>query len=267
MDEAYTLKDLISKMRSDVFGKWHNEGRSGNDGSAGNTLEDLLGVSENNLKTPDWGEIELKTKSNKSQSLVTLLHREPSPNASVPSLLRSLGWRHQKAGGDYSSDEMSFRSTTRANSFSDRGFAIKLHGNRVDFVFEPSEVSVAKLDKTKAYNTYGDWLADVHSRDLSYKDIFPVYWERDYLENEIVKKLNNTLFVTHEKRIVDGVKSFKFNTAVLFKEFDSSKIDELFENHALYVDFDARTRHNHGTKFRIDIKNISSLFRRSEIIY
>ena len=36
--------------------------RIGNDGSAGNTLEDLLGVSENNLKLPDWGEIELKTK-------------------------------------------------------------------------------------------------------------------------------------------------------------------------------------------------------------
>src|SRR5690554_3663430 len=122
MEHKYTTEGLIEKLQNDVIGKWHEEGRVGNDGSAGNTLEDLLGVEENNLMLPDWGHIELKTKKKEGTSLVTLMHREPQPAASVPRLLLSLGWKHQSAGVRYGPNELSFRSTTRANEFSDRGF-------------------------------------------------------------------------------------------------------------------------------------------------
>jgi hypothetical protein len=37
----YTLEGLVDKLKNDVIGRWHKEGRVGNDGSAGNTLEDL----------------------------------------------------------------------------------------------------------------------------------------------------------------------------------------------------------------------------------
>lgn len=259
----YTIEALIDKLKNDVVGRWHKEGRVGNDGSAGNTLEDLLGVEENNLKLPDWGNFELKTKRKESQSLVTLLHREPQPNASVPQLLLSLGWKHKDAGGKYNKDELSFRSTTKADSFSDRGFAVKLCEDKITFVFDPNKVNRSVIDRTKAFDTYGDWLNDVENRSLHYSKVLPVFWVRKYIEDEIRNKLDNTLFCIVKSKVIDGEKFFYFESATLLSEFNPSKLQKLFDNHALYVDFDARTGHNHGTKFRVDIKSIDKLFERS----
>jgi len=44
-------------------------------------LEDLLGISENNLPLPNAAEWELKTQRINSSSLTTLFHTEPSPRA------------------------------------------------------------------------------------------------------------------------------------------------------------------------------------------
>jgi hypothetical protein len=267
MDRVYNLKTLVDKLQSDVIGKWHNEGRSGNDGSAGNTIEDLLGISENNLKLPDWGRIEIKTKKKESQSLVTLLHREPSPAASIPKLLTSLGWRHQNAGGKYPADEMSFRSTTRADSYSDRGFAMKLHSGKIEFIFDPAQVSVDTADRTGTYATYGDWLADVQKRQPHYSEVLPVYWDRQYVETEIRDKLDHTLLLVCDTRKNGDVKQFKYVSAVLQKGFRPDRMDELFAAKSMYVDFDARTRHNHGTKFRIGLAHIPKLFDESITIF
>ena len=263
----YTLDSLIDKAKSDVMDKWHREGRAGNDGSAGNTLEDLLGVEENNLKLPDWGEIEIKTKKREAQSLITLLHREPLPPASIPKLILSLGWRHKEAGKKHPDDEMSFRSTTRANHFSGRGFSIKLTKSKVTFIFDPHQVNVQTIDKTGAFSTYGDWLADVKARQVHYSNVLPVYWEKQYILDEIKAKLNNTLFFIVKRKKIDGVTHFKYESATLFSGFNASKFDVLFKEQSLYVDFDARTRHNHGTKFRIDVKAIGKLFDKTVQIF
>jgi hypothetical protein len=258
--QNYSSDKLFEKLQNEVFGKWHAEGRAGNDGNAGNTLEDLLGVSENNLKLPDWGNIELKTKRVETQSLVTLLHREPSPAASVPKLLLSLGWKHQNAGSKYGLDELSFRSTTRANSFSDRGFAVKLTDENIEFVFDKTKINFSAKDRTGIYANYGDWLTCVEARSLHYSDVLPVFWSRAYIEAEIKAKLDNTLLCLVKSKLIGGVKHFQYTSARLFSGFDPSKLDVLFNEHALYVDFDARTNHNHGTKFRVDLKSIGRLF-------
>lgn len=263
----YSLENLKDKFHTKVIGKWHREGREGNDGSAGNTLEDLLDVAENNIRLPDWGAIELKTKKKESMSLITLMHREPQPAASIPRLLLSLGWTHKDAGVKYPIDELSFRSTTRADSFSDRGFAIKICEERVTFVFDPSKVNINCSDRTSVYATYGEWLQDIEDRSPNYRDVLPVYWDKSYVLSEIKSKLDNTLFVLVESKKIDGVKFFKYCSAVLFSGFNPSKFDLLFRDQMLYVDFDARTRHNHGTKFRVDFRGISKMFDRSVLIY
>ena len=263
----FSEEELVSEFNNEIADRWYPEGRQGNDGSAGNTLEDLLGVEENNLRLPDWGDIELKTKRIESQSLITLLHREPQPNASVPKLLSSLGWKHQKAGTDYPADEMSFRSTTRANDYSDRGFAILFKDNEIHFEFQPDEVNCEAADRTKIYPTYGDWLADVKKRKSpNYAEVFPIYWTKNYVQAEIRNKLDNTLFCLVKSKVIGGVKHFNYVSATLFKGFKESKIDTLFSNKSLYVDFDARTHHNHGTKFRVDISAIHELFDKVKVI-
>lgn len=268
MSTSYSFDELTKKLRSDVVGRWHDEGRVGNDGSAGNTLEDLLGIEENNLKLPDWGNIELKTKRHESSALVTLLHREPLPAKSVPKVLLALGWKHQKAGGVYPADEKSFRSTTRANNYSDRGFAIFLTDSRIEFRFDPSKVSASSIDRTGNYPTYGDWLADVEARYPSYKDILPLYWERDYIVNEIRNKLDNTLLCIYKTRkSKDGKRQFFYESATLLSSFIPSKLEQLFNKQELYVDFDARTGHNHGTKFRVKLRSLPALFDKAKDIF
>jgi hypothetical protein len=85
----YTKPDLINKLKSIAAMGWIPNAREGNQGGIGNTLEDLLGIKENNLPIPNAAEWELKAQSLNTSSLTTLFHSEPSPRALkfVPQIL------------------------------------------------------------------------------------------------------------------------------------------------------------------------------------
>ena len=64
-----TSDELIAKLKL-VMNKWQDGTRHGNDGNQGNTLEDLLGVEENNIPLPDLGGVfELKTQKKESTNV------------------------------------------------------------------------------------------------------------------------------------------------------------------------------------------------------
>lgn len=48
--------------------------------------------------------------------------------------------------------------------------------------------------------------------------------------------------------------------------FDKDKFIEAIREGKIYVDFDARTGHNHGTKFRIRYNGIPSLYKNAEVV-
>ena len=48
------------------------------DGGIGNTFEDYLGVSENNLRDPDFEGFEVKTQRQITSSYITLFSKSPS---------------------------------------------------------------------------------------------------------------------------------------------------------------------------------------------
>lgn len=263
------LNEVREIFREQIVGRWIPESRYGNDGSAGNTLEDLLGISENNLKIPDWGTYELKVHKREGSSLLTLLHREPLPRSSVPKLLKSLGWRHQHAGGKYDADEMSFRSTTRASDPSVRGFQVDLivPQNRIEFNYRPESVEREAKDGTGVYDTYGDWADDVERRTLHYSEVLPVYWNLDWLTEEMRLKLDNTILALYDQRGRRDVgREFLYTDVFVMSGFRSDRLESLFREHALLVDFDARSRHNHGTKLRIDIRHLDRLFEKFVVL-
>jgi hypothetical protein len=259
-----TKDELITKLKK-IMNKWHEGGWQGNDGNQGNTLERLLGIQENNISLPDLGGIyELKTQKKESEALITLFHSEPTnPPRSVPNLLLSLGWPHQQAGTKYSSNEMSFRSTTSQN-FSDRGFKIDIFNNKLHLIFDPNQVSVNKPDVTKCYRTYGDWLNDVEKRRNNYKDVFPVYYDLSDLLNKITTKLDNTVLVLCKTKSENNVKYFFYDEVFIFKGIKYENFYNFLINGGLYLDFDARTGHNHGTKFRVKKDKLPLLFQFSE---
>lgn len=79
--KTYTKESLINALIEIRNRGWIPNARPGNDGGIGNTLEDLLGIQENNLPIPNASEWELKCQKAETSSLTTLFHMEPSPRA------------------------------------------------------------------------------------------------------------------------------------------------------------------------------------------
>ena len=83
--KIYTKEGLIQEITAIIGQGWHKSIKktkdTRNDGAVGNTLETLLGITENNLPLPNATEWELKGQRAHTKSLVTLKHIEPSPTA------------------------------------------------------------------------------------------------------------------------------------------------------------------------------------------
>ena len=181
----YTKESLIAKLKAICAAGWHTNARHGNHGGVGNTLEDLLGIKENNLPIPNAAEWELKTQRLHSIALVTLCHSEPSPRAIrfVPAmLLPRYGWAHKQAGEKYGIGEMSFRQTISAKERSDRGFKVV-----VDRVTRKVLVS---FDALSVDPRHGLWLGSVKQRVGHLNELEPQpYWGFDDLQHDAGAKL------------------------------------------------------------------------------
>ena len=141
----FSKESLIESLKEIAGRGWIENARHGNQGGIGNTLEDLLGIEENNLPIPNAAEWELKTHRLGSPSHITLLHSEPSPRALrfVPSiLLPNYGWAHKSAGEKYPDSEKSFRQTISGKKYSDRGFTVKVdrEEGKIFISFDASKV-------------------------------------------------------------------------------------------------------------------------------
>ena len=192
--KKYTKSTIIAALKEIRSRGWVKSHRnSNNDGAVGNTLEDLLGIQENNLPLPNAAEWELKTQKRSTTSLLTLFHLEPSPRGLhiADYLLENFGWPHKNAGTKYPVNEKSFRQTLSYHHSTRRGFYV---------------------------------IADVRECEGEYF----------YLYSDIMQ--------------LQGFSLEKF----LF---------EIKEGNIL-IDFDARTGHNHGTKFRIKQNAIPLLYEK-----
>lgn len=218
-----------------------------NDGAVGNTLETLLGLEENNLPIPNVQEWELKGQRLHTQALVTLKHLEPSPRASkivTAFLLPQYGWKHREAGRKYPATEKSFRSTTSATGYTNRGFRLVLDQDKLRFVFDASHADIQDPE-------ISDWLRSVEHRvGLGPLDPEP-YWGLEDLKYAIGEKVKNCFYVVADARVERGHEFFKYIRLLVLSGFSFEKFLGCIEKGAVLVDFDARTGHNHGTKFRI----------------
>ncbi len=255
MLEVYSKEEIIAKLKEIKNLGWVKNTRQGNDGSVGNMLEDLLGIPENNFAVANSGEWEIKAKRKNSSSLMTLLHNEPSPrNADLVSklLLPCYGWKHQQAGIKYPEHEMSFRQTIYCKRYSDRGFTVLLD--------RKEEKITIKFDYTKVDERHSVWLNEVKNR-IGLADINPVpYWGFRDVGAHIGAKLINCFYVAAEVKKEDGQEYFQYSDIKMLSTFSLEKFIDALEHDLIYVDFDARTGHNHGTKFRIKENYIHLLY-------
>ena len=213
MVQVYTKDSLIKKLSEISAMGWIPSRRQGNAGGIGNTLEDLLGIQENNLPIPNAAEWELKCQRIGSSSLTTLFHYEPSPQALrfVPLvLLPKYGWAHKTLA-----NERSFRQTIHA---------------------------VLELNPQP-------------------------YWGFDDLQNKAGTKLLNCFYVQASAKKERGIEYFHYQRAQILTQFDFKKFLIAIEKGWVLVDFDARTKHNHGTKFRLRQDHLPDLYDNIKTIF
>lgn len=242
----YTKLALISKLREISAMGFVPNTRRGNAGGIGNTLEDLLGIKENNLPIPNAAEWELKAQRLNSTSLTTLFHIEPSPRAIrfVPQvLLPKYGWAHQEDGRKYLKGEMSFRQTIHGQSRSDRGFKVVIdHKERKILI---------SFDAKSADLRHKTWVKSVKKR-VGLGELNPQpYWGFDDLEHKAGTKLLNAFYVQAEVKIARKKEYYHYMKVMMLQKFSFKGFLKALEEGKILVDFDARTGHNHGTKFRM----------------
>lgn len=253
--KIFTKPQLVAKLKEISARGWILNARHGNHGGIGNTLEDLLGIAENNLPIPNAAEWELKTQRLNSASLCTLFHMEPSPQAVrfVPKvLLPYYGWAHQEAGKKYSKTEKSFRQTIHGMNRSDRGFMV---------IIDRKERKIKiSFDAKKVDKKHAQWLMRV-KKGIGLGELEPQpYWGFDDLEHKAGTKLLNAFYVQAEVRKKGEKEYYHYTKISMLQKFNFEAFLEAIERGDILVDFDARTGHNHGTKFRMRQNALPTLY-------
>ena len=257
----YTKFALIAKLKKISAMGFVPNTRRGNAGGIGNTLEGLLGIKENNLPIPNAAEWELKAQRLNSTSLTTLFHSEPSPRAIrfVPQvLLPKYGWAHKEAGKKYPEGEMSYRQTIHGKSRSDRGFRV---------VIDRKERKILiSFDAKSVDSRHKGWLALV-KKCVGLGELNPQpYWGFDDLGHKAGTKLLNTFYVQAEVKTVRKKEYYHYKKVMMLQKFSFEGFLKALEEGKVLVDFDARTGHNHGTKFRLRQDCLSLLYEKAIIV-
>ncbi|MDR2815035.1 MAG: MvaI/BcnI family restriction endonuclease [Prevotellaceae bacterium] len=259
--KLYTKENLIKEFKKIARMGWIENARTANAGGVGNTLEDLLGIEENNLPIPNAAEWELKAQRLNTASLTTLFHIEPSPRAVkfVPQvLLLNYGWQHAEALKKYPENEMSFRQTIHGNSASDRGFIIKID--------RTNRKVLISFDYTKVADVHKNWLKQVKQK-TGLRELSPQpYWGFDDLASTAGTKLLNCFYVQAEVKKENEKEFYKYSKVMMLQKFSFEGFLQELERGNILVDFDARTGHNHGTKFRLRQNCFPNLYEKVTIV-
>lgn len=220
-----TLDDFIREYEKIKAQGWIKTHRSGPTG-IGKTLEDLLGIPENNLDEPDFGEYELKSCRLNSQSMLTMFTRAPQPARANTYLRKKYGY----SSNAYNNNEKVLHSTLTAARF----VPIANTGKQLKIVCDNEKISIAS--KTEIEN---------------------IYWTREALYKAFTKKYKNKfVYAKAESHGERTNEEFHFVEAYEISGFDYEAMISLLEEGKIFVDLrigqypDGRT-HDHGTGFRI----------------
>ena len=222
------LVEEIKKLKKIGFIKTH---RSGNTG-IGKTLEDLLGIKENNFPGPDGITTELKSARKNSKSMLTLFTKSPDPHGINSELLKNFGYPGENG-------KLHLHSTINALEFNTlkgkTGFKIEIKDGQINIA--------SKL-----------------------KNIVP-YWKKETLQKSFEKKYKELLYVKAESRGTKKNEEFHFNEAWLMKGFDFDNFVKLLKNGEIKVDirigqYEDGSPHDHGTGFRVFPDKLDLCFKK-----
>lgn len=220
------IKIKLSKIKALGYVKSLRKGATG----IGYTLETLLEITENNISSPDLGDIELKAQRENHKGMTTLF------------TFNNKAWRMNplEAIKKYGSKDkdgrlgMYYTMSMKPNS---AGLFLTVDG---------TSISVRHIEG----------------------NIITV-WQLAEIEKRFKAKVKNVLLVKAKVEERDGIEYFLFDRARLLSGGTTQSIlKNQFENEQLLVDLRLHDKgtmaRNHGTGFRVYENNLESLYEKVE---
>lgn len=216
-----TYAEILKKLKATKemgYIKTHRSGETG----IGKTLEDLLGITENNVPGPNAKMIELKSGRKNSTSMLTLFTKSPEPKKANSVLLQRYGYPSGR------NDRKELHTTVNAQAYNTlrgkTGFKIDIKEDSIELISNTSEVLG--------------------------------YWRKETLKERFERKLPKLLYVKADCRGKGFNEEFLFNEAWLLSEFDFKNFMKLLQEGTVLVDirigqYPNGRPHDHGTGFRI----------------
>lgn len=220
-----TLDEFIKAFAKIKSQGWVKSERQGSTG-VGQTLEKLLGVSENNIASPDLGDIELKARRINSSSMITLFTFNRRVWKMKPlDAIRKYGSLDQNGRlGMY------YTMSKKPNS---QGLYLQI-----------------KDDTVSVQHISGEAIAE---------------WGIEALVERFIKKIPALLLVSADSKIEDDKEWFKFQTATLLSGTSKQIIREQINQGNILLDLRLHDKgasaRNHGTGFRVFEENLPLLFK------
>jgi len=86
------------------------------------------------------------------------------------------------------------------------------------------------------------------------------YWGFDDLYHKAGTKLLNCFYILADAKKEKGVEYFNYEKILMLEKLDLDNLINAIEDGTIQIDFDARTGHNHGTKFRMKRIDLPKLY-------
>ena len=231
----HTINDFIREYKIITGMGWIKTHRSGSTG-IGKTIEDLLGIQENNLGEPDFGDYELKSSRTSSNSMLTIFTKSPQPAKSNTYLRLKYGY----TSINYNNIEKVLHSTLCASRFTtitNTEFSLRIN---------------CSIDRISIESNLG---------------IEPIFWEREALRATFNKKYKNKFIHVRANSRGTGIdEEFQYLEAYEVSGFDYDSFVKLLEDGKIYIDlrigqYPNGKTHDHGTAFRIREQDQYLLFK------
>lgn len=219
-----TLDEFIKVFAKIKSQGWVKSERHGSTG-IGQTLEKLLGISENNIASPDLGEIELKAHRINSSSMITLF----TFNRKV--------WRMKPL------DAIRKYGSPDENNRLGMYYTMAEKPNSKGLYLQISDETVSVL------HTSGELVAE---------------WQIETLVERFIKKIPALIFVSAESKTEENKEWFKFVSAKLLSGTSEKILREQINQGNVLLDLRLHDKvtsaRNHGTGFRVYEDKLPLLF-------
>lgn len=121
---------------------------------------------------------------------------------------------------------------------------------------------VVSFDSDSVHQRHEAWLDEVGARVGDLGELNPQpYWGFADVYHKAGTKLLNTFYVVADcEKDSKGIEYYNYNQIYKLTNFTLDGWLDAIEEGVLFVDFDARTGHNHGTKFRLKQNELPRLY-------